>query len=50
MQLVKYLIKDCGSWNFFYIKYYRLSVLKLLHECIVLIVWGAIFKCLQLCR
>lgn len=39
MQLVKYLIKNYGSWNIFY-KYYGLSDLKLLRECISLIVSG----------
>lgn len=35
MQLVKYLIKNYGSWSFFYIRYYGLSDLKLLRECIL---------------
>lgn len=50
MQLVKYLIKNYGSWNFFYIKYYGLSDLKLLCERIALIVSGRLFKCLQIYR
>lgn len=40
MQHVKYLIKNYGSWNIFYIKYYGLSDFKLLRECVVLIVLG----------